>query len=230
MKNAIINLGVIKKVAFALSDLNNQVIYVGGATVGLYINDPAAEDVRPTKDVDISLSLATYAELEIMREELVKRGFKQRSEDTVICRFNYDDIQVDVMNTKAIGWAPANSWFEPGFALREMVAIEGQKIHVLPLAYFIATKFEAYHGRGNNEPRTSHDFEDIVYLLDNRIDLVEQLLQSPLDVKLFLKSEFRKILHDAKKQEAIYGNLYYETQHERYEMIVQKLHDFCSAF
>jgi hypothetical protein len=58
MKNNTANLEAIRKVASALDELNEQVIYVGGATVGLYINDPAADEVRPTKDVDISLSLA----------------------------------------------------------------------------------------------------------------------------------------------------------------------------
>jgi hypothetical protein len=76
MKNATINRGVIKKIAFALGELNKQVIYVGGATVGLYINDPAADDVRPTKDVDISLSIATIGELEKVREELTRKGLK----------------------------------------------------------------------------------------------------------------------------------------------------------
>lgn len=99
MKNNIINQGVIRKIAHALGELNEQVIYVGGATVGLYINDPAADDVRPTKDVDISLSIATLGELENIREELNKKGFKQSAEDDVICRFRYDDVKVDVMNT-----------------------------------------------------------------------------------------------------------------------------------
>jgi hypothetical protein len=66
------------------------------------------------------------------------------------------------MNTQAIGWAPANTWFAPGFLLKESIEIEGQTIYILPLAYFLARKFEAYNNRGNNEPRTSHDFEDIV--------------------------------------------------------------------
>ena len=89
MKNATINRGVIKIIARALGELNEQVIYVGGATVGLYINDPAADDVRPTKDVDISLSIATIAELEKIREELTRRKFIQTAEDDVICRFRY---------------------------------------------------------------------------------------------------------------------------------------------
>lgn len=223
MKNATINKGVIKKIARALGELNMQVIYVGGATVGLYINDPAADDVRPTKDVDISLAIATIGELEKIREELIEKGFIQTAEDNVICRFRYEDVKIDVMNTKAIGWAPANRWFAPGFEQRETIDIDEETIQIVPLPYFLATKFEAYNNRGNKEPRTSHDFEDIVYVLDNRMDIVAQLLKSPEDVKPFLKSEFESILADKIKQEAIYGNLFYETKDERFEMIIENL-------
>ena len=70
LKNTLINKGVIRKIALALGELNDQVIYVGGAVVSLYIDDPAADEVRPTKDIDISMSLATLGELESMREKL----------------------------------------------------------------------------------------------------------------------------------------------------------------
>jgi hypothetical protein len=59
MKNTTINLGAIKKVALALNELNEKVVYVGGAVVSLYINDVAAADVRPTKDVDISMEIVS---------------------------------------------------------------------------------------------------------------------------------------------------------------------------
>lgn len=229
MKNAFINGGIIKKIALALGELNEQVIFVGGATVGLYINDPAADDVRPTKDVDISLSVATVGELESIREELARKGFIQTDEDNVICRFRYDDVKVDVMNTKAIGWAPANPWFAPGFENRLQFEIEGQHIFIIPLPYFLATKFEAYNNRGNNEPRTSQDIEDIVYLLDNRTDISEQLINAPNNVKPFLKSEIEKILNDKVKQEAISGNLFYESRNERYIMIMDKLNQIING-
>lgn len=45
LKNTTINLGVIRKIAHALQDLNERVVYVGGAVVSLYVNDPAADDV-----------------------------------------------------------------------------------------------------------------------------------------------------------------------------------------
>ncbi len=86
LKNTAINLAVIRKIATALGEMNEQVVYVGGATVSLYINDSAADDVRPTKDVDISMAIASIGELEAIREELTQKGFKQTAEDNVTCR------------------------------------------------------------------------------------------------------------------------------------------------
>ena len=86
MKNTLINRKVIQKVANALGDLNDRVIYVGGATVSLYINDPAADDVRPTKDIDISIKVTSLAQLEEIRQELTQKGFKQTADLDVICR------------------------------------------------------------------------------------------------------------------------------------------------
>jgi predicted nucleotidyltransferase len=223
LKNTRINLKVIQKIAGALDDLNNKVVYVGGAVVSLYINDPAAEDIRPTADIDISLEIASLTELEEIRLYLTKKGFKQYPEDNIICRFRYEDMKLDVMSTKEIGWAPANPWFGPGFKFAEKITIDKTTIKILPLAYYLATKFTAFHSRGSKDARTSHDFEDIVYILDNRTDLVESIQNSPKDVLTYLKKELTAVLINVNLQEAIIGNLFYETQVERLEMIRQKL-------
>lgn len=91
-KNKVINLEIIKTVAKGLGELNEKVAFVGGATVSIYGDDPAAEDVRPTKDVDIVLEIASFSALEDLREELENKGFHQSYEDTVVCRFRYNDI------------------------------------------------------------------------------------------------------------------------------------------
>jgi len=221
VKNTAINREVIRKIASALGEMNEQVVYVGGATVGLYINDPAADDVRPTKDVDISMVIISFGELESIRQKLIRKGFKQSQEDNVICRFRYEDIKVDVMSTKAVGWAPSNPWFKPGFVQKEKVKIEDQDIQILPLPYFLASKFSAFNDRGVKDPRTSHDFEDIVYILDNRTDIVEQLAKVPDDVRPYLADQLQKILDERIMQEAILGNLFYETREERYQRIIE---------
>jgi predicted nucleotidyltransferase len=224
--NSAFNIDVIKKIASALNELNEQVVYVGGAVLSLYVNDPAADDVRPTKDVDISLSVASLGELEEIREKLVAKGFIQTSEDDVICRFRYEEVKVDVMNTKSIGWAPSNPWFEAGFAQRQLVELFPKRIAILPLPYFLAAKFSAYNSRGRNNPVTSHDFEDIVYILDNSLDIQNELSKLPEDVKPYLKYEFKKILNDKAKQEAIEGNVALDNRNYRVKRIldsVQKL-------
>jgi len=179
LSNSEFNREVIKKISLALGEMNERVIFVGGATIGLYV------------------------------------------EDDVVCRFRYDNIKVDVMSTKEVGWAPANPWFSQGFAQRETVQLGDQSIQLLPLTYFIASKFAAHKGRGGKDPRTSHDFEDIVYVIDNRIDITEQIKKAPNDVKSYLMEQLGLILKDNALQEAILGNLAYDTREARYDRIIQ---------
>jgi hypothetical protein len=93
MRNSIIQSRIIEKIAIALGELNKKVAFVGGAVVSFYANDLAAEDVRPTKDIDITLQIASLGQLETLREELVAKGFKQYADEDVICRFRYGSIQ-----------------------------------------------------------------------------------------------------------------------------------------
>ncbi|MBK9792731.1 MAG: hypothetical protein IPP60_06420 [Sphingobacteriales bacterium] len=85
--------------------------------------------------------------------------------------------------------------------------MDGQFIRILPLSYFLASKFTAYNDRGNKEPRTSHDFEDITYLLDNRIHLAEEINNSPKDIGkgTFLKIENKNNISYQRKQRSNYG-------------------------
>ena len=118
MKNSAANLLAIKKVAHALGGLNERAVYVGGAVISLYIDDPAAGDVRATKDVDITLNIASLHELEALRIDLIKKGFIQTSEEGVMCRFRFDDVIVDVMGTKEVGWHPLMNGLLPDLLMQ----------------------------------------------------------------------------------------------------------------
>lgn len=87
----------------------------------------------------------------------------------------------------------------------------------------MATKFAAYNSRGNNNPVTSYDFEDIVFILDNCLDIENQLSNLPVDVEPFLKEEFGKILTDDAKKEAIEGNVAYDNRNSRVERILKSI-------
>lgn len=225
LKNSRLNRIATEKIASALGDLNDQVVFVGGAVVSLYIDDLAADDARPTKDIDITLEIASANELEFLREKLSQKGFYQTSQDDVICRFRFADVKVDVMATKAIGWAPSNPWFEPGFKHLIKIDLDNLSIRCFSLPYFIATKITAYYNRGSSDPRTSHDFEDIVYLLNYTSNSKDQILGSDRLVRSFIQSFFREILINPSKQEAIIGHLFYEYQEERFEKIMRIINE-----
>lgn len=55
MENRTINIAEVAEVAEALKDIKQDMVFVGGAVVSLYTDDPAADEIRPTQDIDMSL-------------------------------------------------------------------------------------------------------------------------------------------------------------------------------
>ena len=164
MKNTLINRRATVKVAKALEELCSEVVFVGGAMVSLYIDDPNAEDIRPTRDIDLTFQITTAGELEQLRQKLIAKGFREAADSSVTCRFKYDDLLVDVMSTKEVGWAPGNRWFLSGFDQSFEFPLEDMIIRLLPLPYFLAAKFDAFFDRGIEDVYASKDLEDLVYL------------------------------------------------------------------
>jgi hypothetical protein len=204
MENKTINIGVVKKIAVALKHLRSKVAFVGGAMISLYADDPAADEVRPTKDIDLSLTLESYGAWAKLQEELATLGFQPDQTSKVICRFLYDDVTVDIMpdDEKVIGFS--NPWYRPGLQNVQSYQLPiGPDINILPLPYFLATKFSAFHGRGKGNHVTSHDFEDIIYLTDNATTVVNQIKAADTDVKDYLKKEYRSVWGNSNRTEII---------------------------
>lgn len=55
-----LSLRMIEMVSDGLGELNEEVAFVGGAVTGIYADDPASEEARPTEDVDCVLRLASF--------------------------------------------------------------------------------------------------------------------------------------------------------------------------
>jgi hypothetical protein len=70
------NLVRIKAVHQALKGLEQDYVFVGGATVSLYATTPGlAAEIRPTDDVDIVVELASYKGYAELDERLRSLGF-----------------------------------------------------------------------------------------------------------------------------------------------------------
>jgi hypothetical protein len=53
-------------VAKALQELKEEIVFVGGAIISLYTDDPAADEIRPTQDVDVTLNIINLSHWEEM--------------------------------------------------------------------------------------------------------------------------------------------------------------------
>lgn len=222
LKNQIINLKVVEKVAIALGEINNDVIYIGGAVVSLYVTDDGAEQPRPTKDIDISVQISTYSQMEQLREELAKKKIFPASNETVMYRYSYKDILIDFIPYEETPLGPTNSWLKPGFEKSYSVLIGNIEIKILPVSFYLATKWEAYKSRGN-DPRMSPDFEDIIYIIDNNLDLVDEVKDAEIKVQLFLKEMASEILSHPYRNEIIECHLNPYTSNERKTLVLNKL-------
>jgi predicted nucleotidyltransferase len=192
------NIVRIKSVARALGELKELVVFVGGATLSLYPTS-AVSDPRPTDDVDIIIEILNYSDRIKLEDKLRSLGFSHDNDSmkTTICRYKIEGIVVDIMPTDDPSIGFTNKWYPEGFTNSVTYKIDNDlSIKILTASYFIATKLEAFKGRGGNDGRSSHDFEDIVFVLENREPIWEEMKYADVSVRNYLCSEFQFLLNN----------------------------------
>jgi predicted nucleotidyltransferase len=193
-----VNIQMITTVAKRLGNLREKVVFVGGCATGLFITDTAMPEVRVTKDVDVIIDIATRMEYSRLEADIRSKGFRNDiSEDAPLCRWPVNDIKVDVMPTQEDILGFSNHWYLPAIENANYVQLEKElAIKLVTPPYFLATKIEAFKGRGEGDYMASHDMEDIITVLDGRREIVDEIKSSPDELKTFLSRTFRIFLAD----------------------------------
>lgn len=222
MENKTINIAIVAQVAAALKELKDQMVFVGGAVVSLYTDDPAADEIRPTGDVDMTINLLNFADWARMQERLADLGFSPDPTGHAIINYLYKGISVDIMPSEDSVLGPANKWYKVGFNNLWTINVENEEISILSAACFLATKFEAFKDRGGDY-RTSHDFEDIIYVLDNRTTIVEEIENEQAEIITYLKQEFQKIHDHSSFEEIISVHIHPFMIEERLPLVLEKV-------
>jgi hypothetical protein len=195
--------------ADALGALLDEVVFVGAATVTLWITDPGAPPVRPTRDVDVVVEVATRGAFHDFEARLRKRRFSEDQEDGVICRWCHPGgLILDAMPSEPGILGFDNRWQSaaiPHAIARELPS--GATIRAVSPPYLLATKLEAFKGRGNRDFLASRDFGDIIALVDGREELVHEVDQAPADVRDYIGDQLRALLADPRFSDGLFGAL-----------------------
>jgi len=202
------NIELLKSVARRLGPLVHEVVFVGGCATGLLITDEAAAEVRPTFDVDVIAEITSYAGYEDFSVRLRSLDFREDiSEGAPRCRWLIDGMKLDVMplDEKILGFT--NRWYRA--ALEEAIEIEVEptlRIRVITAPYFVATKLDAFQGRGRGDYTSSHDLEDLLAVVDGREAIIEEIARSG-EVRFYIGDQFRSLLGTPAFVDALPGYL-----------------------
>ena len=182
-----------------LWELLPQVTFVGGSTTVLLVDEAAHFGIRKTDDVDVIIDVTTLVEYQRFSRRLRDLGFRE-DKDGPICRWLVDtDIgttTLDIMpvDEKILGFS--NRWYKTAIKeASEVVLPAGTSIRLISPAYFLATKFEAFVGRGQGD-YFSHDLEDIVFVMENRTGMLDELMGCPRVLKGYLAQQAETLLND----------------------------------
>lgn len=143
---------LIDAAAEALGPLLSDVVFLGGASIHLWVSDPAAPATRATNDVDVISAVAG------------KVGY-----------------YLDVMPADENVLGFSNQWYDRAIAMSvELSLSNGMKIRAATPPSIVATKLAAWHGRGNNDMLGSLDLHDVLVLIDGRKELIAEIDQEPV--------------------------------------------------
>jgi predicted nucleotidyltransferase len=225
------NLARLADAAKKLAPLLDRIAFVGGCVTGLLLTDPAAAPVRPTLDVDAIVAIASYAQFTELESRLRNLGFRQPpTEGSPICRWLNEDLILDLMPTDRLILGFSNIWYGPALEHAQRVRIQGTEIRLITAPYFVATKLEAFYGRGQNDFRMSHDLEDIVTVIDGRAELAGEIRAAPADLQEYLRREFAALLSNRDFLDALPGHLLPDAaSQQRLGLVMKRMQQFVVA-
>ena len=204
------NVEMVRRVAVRLGLLRERVVFVGGATVGLLITDTALTAPRSTKDVDVFVEVGSTLDYTLgLADDLRSLGFREDSSTGApLCRWLIEDLFLDVMPTHPTVLGFSNRWYETALKTAVDHPLSADlAVRLITAPCFLATKLEAFAGRGGGDFQASHDLEDLIAVVDGRPTLADEVGAVAPELRTYLARRIGELLAEPAFLEAIRGHL-----------------------
>ena len=188
---------LIEVAAAHLGDLRARVMFLGGATVGLWFTDPAARGPRATYDVDVVAEVTTLGAYAQFQEDLRRHGFVEDMESGITVRYRHSEssLILDVVPLEVRLAGLGGRWLKAAaLAAVSRRLPSGLEVRLVPPAWLVVIKLEAFADRGSDDCLSSRDFEDVVLLVDAREELAAELDALPDDARAYARAELGRVL------------------------------------
>lgn len=119
-------------------------------------------------------------------------------EGAPICRLHLaPDLTLDVMPQDPSVLGFSNRWYTEGARAAQQYKLpSGHLVKALSPLYFVATKLEAFRGRGGGDYLTSHDLEDVIAVLVAHPALLDELRHLTDEAGRYVREELRRLARD----------------------------------
>ncbi len=203
------NIEIVTRAVEQLGELADEMVFLGGCATGLLITDEAAPPIRQTVDVDTIVQVSSHAEYYQLSEALREKGFREdTSEGVPLCRWQGDSVILDVMPTDESILGFANKWYVSAMEHAQEISLpSGHTIRMVSAPYFLITKLEAFDGRGDGDYQMSHDMEDIIAVLDGRVEIVADVDGADEKLQNELRVRFKELSNDIHFIQSIAGHM-----------------------
>ena len=210
----------LRRLALALRELANDFVFLGGGVTSLLITDLAAAPTRLSKDLD-AVVRAARTEYIAIEQRLRQLGFTQRAEEPVICRWFRDDLILDVMPDDPATIGFSNRWYRGAFDHATSMLLDGVTVRVVAAPWFVATKLEAFAGRGAGDYLASRDIEDIVAVIDGRDELEQEIDDSSSELRDYIRTQLAALLKSVSFVTSVAGHLAGDS--ERAQIVLERM-------
>ena len=220
------NIASVEVVAAALGDLCDELVLVGGCAASLLIDTPTAPPPRVTYDVDLIAVVTALHDFHALERGFGERGLtRDLSPDAPICRWKVGAIAVDLMPTDETVLGFSNRWYaEAASSAARLRLPSGRAINLISAPAFLATKFEAFRTRGKADLMASHDFEDIINVVEGRAAIVDEVRSSGTALRGYLAAQFAGIIAAPGFINVLPGLLAFDELHgQRVTAVVQRM-------
>jgi len=203
------NLPILTMIAKSLGELCESLVFVGGCATGLLLTAQRSQAIRATQDVDVVVHAISTSGYHAMERAVEARGFKHDlAPEAPICRWVLHGVALDLMPSEPGILGFHNRWYPLAVETASRISLPGgPEIRLITAPVFVATKLEAFHGRGNNDYLASHDLEDVVTVVDGRPQLLQEIEQSGSELRRYVANEFNNLLEDYGFLVALPGHL-----------------------
>jgi len=117
----------------------------------------------------------------------------------------------------------SNPWYASGMQAAVLYQLPSEKsIRILDAPHLLATKFCALQDRGE-DLRYDADFEDILYILTYRRQLLQEILDSPSKLQQYLSTCCHALLEQPDIQEAIDAAKDYDASTAGIESVMRRI-------